>query len=416
MTENMTSAETREETRTYPYMVLVRFENSTRSYSFGTENADLREGDSVVVETSQGIELGKVTADAVSTVLQRCPRAALKPVLRKATDYDKQCYEENQYDAKEAFRICQDEIKDLGLGMHLLSAEYLLDRSKILFVYQSEQRVDFRELLKRLGSRLHCRIELRQIGERDKAKMVGGIGMCGMECCCSRFKSKMEVVSINMAKTQLLALNTEKLSGMCGKLMCCLRYENENYKELTEGLPKMGAHVEYEGAMYRVTSMNVMSNEARLENSETFQEITLDELREKAVVRKGVTVGRKAPGRAPRREPGAAPGVHKSNISGTPVSTNFKTSEESKKHESAPLRPERKNNARPNKPKDMHAGLKPQNGTNNSNKKNASSRPQNNKKQNVRRPNHVDTNNPNVTVRSFKSSHTKAREAKGGAQ
>ena len=194
---------------------------------------------------------------------------------------------------KDAFSICNKEIENLALDMHLLSAQYTLDRTKILFVYLAEQRVDFRELLKRLGARLHCRIELRQIGERDKARMVGGLGMCGMECCCSRFKSHFDVISINMAKNQLLALNIDKLSGMCGKLKCCLKYEDDDYKQLTEGLPKIGSQVEYEGEIYRLTNMNVMNEEAKLENREAAIFITLKDLREKGIPRKGVIVKKK---------------------------------------------------------------------------------------------------------------------------
>ena len=277
----------------YDYVVSVRFHNSGRSYTFGTIMPDLRAGEKVVVESSQGLELATCQTASTSSDIYPIPHTPLMPVHRRAGQSDVADFHENLEYAKQAMAICEEEIKDLELGMHLLSTDYTLDRSKILFVYQAEQRVDFRELLKRLGSKLHCRIELRQIGERDKAKMVGGIGVCGMECCCARFKSKMDVISINMAKNQLLALNTEKLSGMCGKLMCCLKYEDANYKELTAGLPKMGAHVEYQGVMYRVTSMNVMTNEARLENSESYEVITIDDLREKTIVRKGITVGRK---------------------------------------------------------------------------------------------------------------------------
>ena len=223
-------------------------------------------------------------------------RLPLRPILRKATSQDQQDFEENKEYAKRAKEVCQEEIDSLGLGMNLLSASYLLDRSKVLFIYTAEQRVDFRELLKRLGTRLHCRIELRQIGDRDQAKIVGGIGLCGMECCCSRFKNHFDNISINMAKTQQLALNIEKLSGMCGKLMCCLKYENEAYEELTEGLPKIGAHVEYEGELYRVSGINVISGEAHIENSETYQTITVDDLREKAEVRKGVAIKKNTEG------------------------------------------------------------------------------------------------------------------------
>ena len=264
----------------YAYVIPVRFRGAGKAYSFGTNDSTIREGDKVVVETAQGLEMGDCSGEPQST--DNYPGdIPLKPILRKADEQDQRDYEDNFEYSQQAFDTCAQEIKNMNLDMHLLSAEYTLDRSKVLFIYLSDQRVDFRELLKRLGGKLHCRIELRQIGERDKAKMVGGIGMCGMECCCSRFKTHFDVISINMAKNQLLALNIDKLSGQCGKLMCCLKYEDADYKELTKGLPKMGARMEYEGKIYRVTSMNVMSNQAKLENIEGAQFITMDELREK---------------------------------------------------------------------------------------------------------------------------------------
>lgn len=369
----------------FTYTVSLKFKNTDRIYTFGTDDDSLRADEWVVAETARGVELGQCIdhAQPISFFHAHVP---LKPILRRADEEDLKRYEENITYSQEAFLVCENEIHNLQLEMHLLSAEYMLDRSRILFIYKAEQRVDFRELLKHLGTRLHCRIELRQIGDRDKAKMVGGIGMCGMECCCARFKTRMDVISINMAKTQLLALNTEKLSGVCGKLMCCLKYENENYKELTAGLPKMGAHVEYEGCMYRVTSMNVMSDEARLENSETVQTVTLDTLRNEAIVRKGVTVSRKSPGR--QRPLTTAPGVHKNGMSSGPISTNFSTSAESRRHDT---------------PKTESAK---------SSSRNADLRPQ--KKERVtgnRRRESAPAHNPNVTVRSFKSSRTKALEA-----
>ena len=220
-----------EEQVEYPYSVPVRFKDAAKPYSFGTFDKDIKKGQWVVVETAQGLEMGEAEADAVE-ISKYNLRMPQKPIIRVATSYDLRCYEENSTYEDEAFDICNEEITALGLDMNLLNAQYTLDRSKVLFIYLADQRVDFRELLKKLGARLHCRIELRQIGERDKAKMVGGIGMCGMECCCRRFKNRFDIISINMAKNQLLALNTEKLSGMCGKLMCCLKYEDEDYKEL----------------------------------------------------------------------------------------------------------------------------------------------------------------------------------------
>ena len=405
-----------ENTPHYDYVVSVRFHNSGRSYTFGTNRPDLKSGDNLVVETSQGLELGTCQSASTNSAIYPAPRTPLMPVKRVASEQDVRDFRENKEYARQAMKICESEIQELGLGMHLLSAEYTLDRSKILFVYQAEQRVDFRELLKRLGSRLHCRIELRQIGERDKAKMVGGIGVCGMECCCARFKSKLDVISINMAKNQLLALNTEKLSGMCGKLMCCLKYEDANYKELTQGLPKMGAHVEYQGVMYRVTSMNVMTNEARLENSESYEVITIDDLREKTVVRKGVTVGRKSAQRTAKQNH-IAPGVrnvHEAHAAFS-ASESEKTrgiSAESKdtshqKDADLKLKPERKprNNAQQSKDKTQKNA--------NSSRRSSSG---NRRRENTQRRNPTPANNPNVTVRSFKSSKTRASEASEGAE
>lgn len=278
----------------YPYAVVIRFRGEGKPYSFGAYDDDYHKGDWVVVETQQGQEMGEVQSDAMKTELV-CVNMPNKPVLRKATRRDMDDYHSNMVAEKRAFAICNDNIRELGLDMRLLSASYTLDRSKVLFVYVADQRVDFRELLKRLGSSLHCRIELRQIGERDKAKMFGGIGTCGMECCCSRFKSHFDVISINMAKNQLLALNTEKLSGMCGKLKCCLKYEDDQYKEAIEGLPKMNSQVEYEGEIYRVTSINIMSSEAKLQNPDSVVFISLDDLKNKTISRKGVTMKPKNP-------------------------------------------------------------------------------------------------------------------------
>ncbi|MBR4162166.1 MAG: hypothetical protein IKR11_01510 [Solobacterium sp.] len=279
----------------YTYSVAVRFRNAGKPYSFGTEDPTIKKGDWVVVETAQGLELGEVEADALE-IEKYSLHMPQKPVIRIASEHDHNEYANNIEMEKLAFRICNSEVAELQLNMNLLSAQYTLDRSKILFIYLADQRVDFRELLKRLGARLHCRIELRQIGERDKAKMVGGIGMCGMECCCRRFKSRFDVISINMAKNQQLALNIDKLSGMCGKLMCCLKYEDDDYKELTDGLPKMGSQVEYENEIYRITAMNVMNNEVKLENREATLFITMEELREKAIPRKGVIMPKKPEG------------------------------------------------------------------------------------------------------------------------
>ena len=375
-----------EEAVSYSFSVAVRFRDAAKPYSFGAMNDTVKKGDYVVVETAQGLELGKAEADAMSVEKYKLTMPQ-KPVIRIAGSADLAAYEANGMHEAEAFRVCAEEIEALSLNMNLLSAKYTLDRSKVLFIYLAEQRVDFRELLKHLGARLHCRIELRQIGERDKAKMVGGIGVCGMECCCRRFKNRFDVISINMAKNQLLALNTEKLSGMCGKLMCCLKYEDDDYKELTEGLPKMGSQVEYEGSVYRITAMNVMNEEAKLENHEQVIFITLKDLREKAISRKGFVM----PKRAETNEPKTV--INKTQRKENPdqpvhVSMELPTV---RVKEAAPAqrRPEKRDNA----PKRERRDDNRQN-----NRKQDNNRPQ---KHTVRRQETPSSEVKNVTVRTF---------------
>ena len=265
------------EGRSYPYVASIRFFDAKKAYYFGTDLPNLKDGDHAVVETIRGLEVGEVVGDVRKTedVDIRVP---LKPVIRKASQRDLSNREKNLELAKEAMEVCQSLVEKLGLDMNLISSEYTLDRSKAIFVYVADERVDFRELLKELASALKCRIELRQIGMRDKAKIVGGLGCCGLETCCSRFLNSFDVVSINMAKNQLLALNTQKLSGQCGKLMCCLKYEDENYRELRAGLPKINAQVQYQGKTYRMTSVNVLTGQAKIENREEALFLSLDEI------------------------------------------------------------------------------------------------------------------------------------------
>ena len=265
--------------QSYKYCVSVKFKGTKKAYSFGTDDESLKYGDKVVVETIRGIELGELISelrDHSSFTLQ----TALKPILRKATEADIQQNLDNLAETESLLQRCQKCIDDLALDMNLISAEYTLDRTKVIFSYVSENRVDFRELLKVLAATFKCRIELRQIGPRDKAKIVGGLGCCGMETCCSRFFDDFDIVSINMAKNQLLALNTAKLSGQCGKLMCCLKFEDDIYKQLREGLPKLNSVVYYDKEKYRITSMNILNNSVHLSNKENAVDITIDELKE----------------------------------------------------------------------------------------------------------------------------------------
>ncbi len=264
--------------QTYTHACSIRFKGAKKAYTFGTNDTKYVQGDQVIVDTVRGLELGEVIAD-LKPIEKISMSTPLKPVLRKATKQDLDNFAKNRDMAVEAMKTCDESIRKLGLDMHLISAEYTLDRSKVIFSYVADERVDFRELLKELASIFKCRIELRQIGPRDKAKFIGGIGTCGMETCCSRFLPDFDVISINMAKNQLLALNIQKLSGQCGKLLCCLKYEDDLYKELRANLPKMNELLEYKGKKYRVSSMNMLTGTAKLENREEAIILTLNELR-----------------------------------------------------------------------------------------------------------------------------------------
>lgn len=253
----------------------VRFQATNKTYTFSTTDNSIVNGDGVIVETQRGVEYARVIADPFDK-----PNVSMeiKPILRKASREDEDQYEKNIVDCKEAKQRCQNEADKLELGMKVISAEYTLDRSKITFIYLADDRVDFRELLKILASIFRCRIDLRQVGTRDKAKIVSGIGPCGRELCCARYISEFDRISINMAKNQLLALNVAKLSGQCGNLMCCLKYEDEAYKDLKKGLPKLNSYIEYEGEKFKLTSMNVIVRNCKLENREHAIFISLDDL------------------------------------------------------------------------------------------------------------------------------------------
>lgn len=261
--------------KTYPFIAYVSFTESKKVYTFGCDSDDYHVGEDVVVETIRGLELGKIVKESEAFIPNGLE---IKPVLRKATEKDLEQVRLNEEKAKHAMKVCTDCIAKLGLDMNLIEAEYTLDCNKIIFVYVADERVDFRELLKELASIFKCRIELRQIGPRNKSKIIGGLGSCGMETCCSRFLNDFDVVSINMAKNQLLALNIQKLSGQCGKLMCCLKYEDAQYKKLREGLPKMNSQVEYKGNRYRIASMNVLLKQVKIENKEDVQFLSFKEL------------------------------------------------------------------------------------------------------------------------------------------
>ena len=268
-----------EQSTSFKYAIGVSFKKALQVYYFGTNDENLKDNTPVVVETSRGLELGTTNGN-LKLVENLAIKTELKPIIRIATNEDLKKAKENEEAAIKTQEICLQSINELKLGMHLISSEYTLDATKVIFTYVADERVDFRELLKVLAQKLHCRIELRQIGARDRSKSVGGLGPCGLPLCCSSFLTDFEGISINMAKNQLLALNIAKLSGQCGKLVCCLKYENELYSELKKGLPKLGQKVIYNDVEYKITSMNVLSRTMKLDNKENSLFITIDEFLE----------------------------------------------------------------------------------------------------------------------------------------
>jgi len=259
------------------FYVGVRFNEGGKAYYFETKDGTLDIGAPVIVETIRGIELGQVAVKPVP-LSKYSSSLVLKPILRVATPSDVETFEANREQSRYAYKYCSEQIASMGLAMNLVSAEFTLDRSKLIFSYVAEERVDFRELLKVLAGHFRTRIDLRQIGSRDKAKMVGGIGICGLPLCCATFLNEFDNISINRAKNQLLTLNIPKLSGHCGKLICCLKYEDDAYTELKADFPKVGQRVSYQGETYRITSMNILTRIIKLENPNGVHFLGLDEV------------------------------------------------------------------------------------------------------------------------------------------
>lgn len=224
-------------------IVGIRFKPAGKTYYFDPLGFDIKKDDEVIVETSRGIEIGKVAIGKRELTENDNFTKPLKGVLRIATEDDKHRALENKEHEKEAYKICSDKIKEHGLEMKLVEVEYGFDGSKILFYFTADGRIDFRELVKDLATVFRTRIELRQIGVRDESKALGSIGVCGRNLCCSQFLDEFVPVSIKMAKEQGLSLNPAKISGACGRLMCCLKYEQDTYEDLLKSAPRHGAQV-----------------------------------------------------------------------------------------------------------------------------------------------------------------------------
>lgn len=260
----------------YTYFVGVRFPGSNKSYYFGTNLVDLKLDDKVVVETISGIEIGTISTAAMSAAAYNST-LELKPILRKPTSEDMDDYNLGLQEAKMALEITRREVDKMALGMNLIDANYTLDGSKVTITYTSDNRVDFRELLRILAPQLKCRIELHQIASRDKAKMIGGIGICGLPLCCSTFLNQFDGISISRAKNQMLTLNIPKLSGHCGKLICCLLYEDDLYTEAKKDFPRVGTIIRDGSSEYHVDSFNILSRSIKVSNFDETKFISLDD-------------------------------------------------------------------------------------------------------------------------------------------
>lgn len=266
-------------------VVGVRFKKAGKIYFFDPDGIVIERGQFVVVETARGIEFGNVVI-ANKLVDEDDVVLPLKKVLRVADEKDYLQVEENRRAAKEAFNICMQKISEHSLEMKLVDVEYTFDRNKIIFYFTAEGRVDFRELVKDLAAIFKTRIELRQIGVRDEAKMLGGIGPCGRMLCCSTFLGDFDPVSIKMAKDQNLSLNPTKISGLCGRLMCCLKYENDDYENAKEQLPDLGEFIYTSYGNGKVVGLNLVEQVIQIELMEQNKviEYTLDEMIEEGVI------------------------------------------------------------------------------------------------------------------------------------
>ncbi|KEI06747.1 stage 0 sporulation family protein [Clostridium botulinum] len=259
-------------------VVGIRFKKSGKIYYFSPNELDIKDGKSVIVETVRGIEFGHCVIGP-KEIPEEAVVTPLKNVIRKATEEDIQKDRENKEKQKEALDICLKKIEKHNLPMKLIDVEYTFDNNKIIFYFTAEGRVDFRELVKDLASVFRTRIELRQIGVRDEAKMIGGLGPCGRALCCSSFLGDFVPVSIKMAKEQNLSLNPTKISGICGRLMCCLNYEQDTYEDIKKQLPKIDSVVDTPYGKGTVISNSVVNESVKIKIKDEDGEDTVREIK-----------------------------------------------------------------------------------------------------------------------------------------
>lgn len=278
-------------------IISVRFRTGGKEYYFDPKGVKVKLGDQVIIETAKGPEFG-TCCRGNSFVPDDKVVQPLRPMLRLATDRDRETIERNRQREKEAFDVCEAKIGEYGLEMELVRCECAFDGSKLLFFFTSEGRVDFRALVKDLASTLHSRIELRQIGVRDESKLLGGLGICGRPYCCNAFLDQFHPVSIKMAKTQGLSLNPAKISGACGRLMCCLKYEQDAYEDAVKRLPKKESFVETPDGAGTVSEVNFLRETVK---------IRLESIPEEAQVYTGEEIRVIRSGKGPRPEGYVAP-------------------------------------------------------------------------------------------------------------
>ena len=267
-------------------VVDVQFRPGQKVYFFDPAGNTYQTGDHLIIETARGPEYG-ICAGGNHTIPAKDVVAPLRCVIRQATEADERTVADNRAKEKRAFEICLQKIEEHQLDMQLVSAEYAFDGSKILFFFTADERVDFRELVKNLASAFHTRIELRQIGVRDKAKMVGGLGICGRPFCCASFLDDFQPVSIKMAKTQNLSLNPTKISGTCGRLMCCLKYEQDAYEDLLRSSPKVESFVDTPEGRGTVTEVDLLRQRVKVRMEDSPETISVFSNEDIAVLRSG---------------------------------------------------------------------------------------------------------------------------------
>ncbi|MEA3544640.1 MAG: stage 0 sporulation family protein [Thermodesulfobacteriota bacterium] len=328
----------------YLKIVSISFHTAGKIFDFDAQDFTLIPGDNVIVETERGRALGTVVRKPREMTPDKTP-PKLKSILRIATETDLQMAQSNSLREKEALQFCQQRVKLRKMEMKLVRAEYLFDGSKIIFYFTADGRVDFRELVRDLAQHFRTRIEMRQIGVRDEAKQVGGLGICGRELCCSSHLREFVPVSVKMAKAQGLALNPTKISGQCGRLLCCLAYEYETYNEMKKTLPKCGKKLQLQSGIVEVISRDILAQKVTISCNGERSQINIDELNQEIKRAENATtelpVKPKNQTRKPTRKQAPGRPVKKQN---KPGKTNQQTAAQTKTAKAPPEQKQQRGN------------------------------------------------------------------------